>query len=435
MWQVFRGNSGRFVRVAAAAVAAAFIAGASFTSALAQQKPDPAAEAAKKQQQAAEAGKKTYESGVKSYQAGKFEPAVAQISEALKLGGLTTTDMARALYIRGLAYKKQNRPGLAISDLTSALWLKNGLSEQDRQSAMAERADAYKQAGLGDGASVADVQRDPAASRTAQAPVTVVEPEPTSPALTLVDPAAPARTVTRQDATSQAAREAAEARRLAAAPVEDNSAVQTLTAATSSAAPTPQPVEPTSLGALPTDAPSTAAAPSLAVPDGVSNFFSNLFGGSTTQQAEPVALAPDAAPSSPSPLPTTTASTSPLVENSGAATSGWQQTAVIPAQPQPALKAKPQTAPPKQAAAPKGKYKLHIAAVRSRAEAEMLAQRLAQSNGADLANRAPTVDEAVIGSMGTFYRVRVGGYQNPEEPRGVCNKIRTSGFDCLVVTN
>ena len=87
------------------------------------------------------------------------------------------------------------------------------------------------------------------------------------------------------------------------------------------------------------------------------------------------------------------------------------------------------------AAQPKGKYKIHIAAVRSRAEAEALAQKLASQNGTALKNRTPVVDEAVIGSMGTFYRVRVGSYATADEPRGVCNTLRTSGFDCLVVTN
>jgi hypothetical protein len=47
----------------------------------------------------------------------------------------------------------------------------------------------------------------------------------------------------------------------------------------------------------------------------------------------------------------------------------------------------------------------------------------------------PTVDEAVIGSMGTFYRVRINGYASQDEPRSLCNKLRTSGLDCLVVTN
>jgi cell division septation protein DedD len=73
--------------------------------------------------------------------------------------------------------------------------------------------------------------------------------------------------------------------------------------------------------------------------------------------------------------------------------------------------------------------------VRSRPEAEALAQKLATQQGPALKSRIPVVDEAVIGSMGTFYRVRVGSFANADEPRGVCNTLRSSGFDCLVVTN
>ncbi len=82
-----------------------------------------------------------------------------------------------------------------------------------------------------------------------------------------------------------------------------------------------------------------------------------------------------------------------------------------------------------------GKFKIHVAAVRSRAEAEALAQRLNAEHGRDLASRMATVDEATIGSMGKFYRVRVGSYATAEEPRGLCNTLRNSGYDCLVVTN
>ena len=92
-------------------------------------------------------------------------------------------------------------------------------------------------------------------------------------------------------------------------------------------------------------------------------------------------------------------------------------------------------AAPAAAKMPAGKYKLHIAAVRSRAEAEALAQKLSSQQGGALKSRMPVVDEAVIGSMGTFYRVRVGSFATPDESRGVCNSLRSSGFDCLVVTN
>jgi cell division septation protein DedD len=85
--------------------------------------------------------------------------------------------------------------------------------------------------------------------------------------------------------------------------------------------------------------------------------------------------------------------------------------------------------------ATKGKYKIHIAALRSRAEAEALAQKIETQHAGDLDNRVPTVDKKIIGSMGTFYQVRIGGYASQDEPRGICNKLRSSGLDCLVVTN
>lgn len=57
--------------------------------------------------------------------------------------------------------------------------------------------------------------------------------------------------------------------------------------------------------------------------------------------------------------------------------------------------------------------------MRSRAEAEALAQKLSAQQAAALKSRMPVVDEAIIGSMGTFYRVRVGSYATADEPCAV----------------
>ncbi|MFN0219198.1 MAG: SPOR domain-containing protein [Hyphomicrobium sp.] len=466
MGQMYWGKSGRFVHAAAATAAFAIVVSAS--SAVMAEPANPPAKAPAKADAAEKPqanGKRAYEAAVKSYEAGKLQPAVDQFSEALRVGGLPSSDMARALYLRGLAYKKQNKPGLAISDLTSSLWLKNGLNEADRQLATAERAEAYRLAGLGSGTSVsesgiateAQVSKGPPATPIA-APAATASPVAVAPEssanVALVDPAAPSpavtrqdgNAVTRQDTNSVAAKEAAEARRLAARPIEDGSLPSSFVTsapeksssasivAPAIAAPPPvQSAEAPSLAAAPVD--TSAPAASNTSTGGVSltpvsEFFSNLFGGSPSPQ--PIAAAG---------APATTASTGPIESTPPTATSEWQQAAVTPTTPGPAAAPKaapaPAAKPVKQAAAatPTGKYKLHIAAVRSRAEAEAVAQKLAQTYGQVLSSRQPTVDEAVIGSMGTFYRVRVGGYANPEEPRGVCNKIRTSGFDCLVVTN
>src|SRR5690606_27675543 len=90
--------------------------------------------------------------------------------------------------------------------------------------------------------------------------------------------------------------------------------------------------------------------------------------------------------------------------------------------------------PAPQRAAPAGKYRLQVAAVRTRSEAEALAGLLVGRHSDQLGGRQPEVDESVIGSMGTFYRVRVGPYASAGEPERLCTALQADGFDCLLVT-
>jgi SPOR domain len=458
-------------------------AAAKKTKAAAPAAPASAADQAK--QQSAQT-RQAYEAGIKSFSGGKYQPAVDELSGALRGGGLGSAEMAKALYVRGLAYKKLNKTGLAISDLTSALWLKNGLGESDQKNAISERAEAYRLAGLGDGNSgtdqvvVANPNPTPAGAKASEPVVAAA-----APAAATVVPAAAAHTAKKKNAPQQAAAappppspvaevtrqspDAANARKLASTPVETGglqaAAAGSLVADTPRAAavesaapqaavaadavvpavaapaalatpaipaPIPTAVSQTATAAAPVlsaapietaAAPASAATSGLSLPSSVTGFFSNMFSGG----AKPAQTQASASP-------ITTASTTPappaVPTAVGAAPLTGQKSAAL--QTSPAAAAAPMQA---AAAQPKGKYKLHIAAVRSRAEAEALAQKLAAQNGAALKNRAPVVDEAVIGSMGTFYRVRVGSYATADEPRGVCNTLRTSGFDCLVVTN
>jgi cell division septation protein DedD len=84
-------------------------------------------------------------------------------------------------------------------------------------------------------------------------------------------------------------------------------------------------------------------------------------------------------------------------------------------------------------AEPAGKFHVQVAAVRTRSEAYALAVRLVSQYSSELGGRKPQVDDTVIGSMGTFYRVRLGPYASAEEPKHLCGSLRSSGFDCLVV--
>ncbi len=93
----------------------------------------PAAPSAEKKP--ASTGVKSYEAGAKAFEAGKYGPAIQSLSSALSMGGLSSQQMAKALYYRGAAYRKTGKSAQAISDLTSAVWLKNGLSDADRAAA------------------------------------------------------------------------------------------------------------------------------------------------------------------------------------------------------------------------------------------------------------------------------------------------------------
>lgn len=427
--------------------------------------------------QARSVAHQSYEKGLKLFAAGKYQPAIDQISGALRVGGFSSQDMAKALYTRGLCYKRLDRPGLAISDLTSALWLKNGLGTSDRKNAEAERADAYRMAGLGNGnsgtervvgnsdAASAAVSQPAATTAPPAAPqalpghtVSSVEssspfsflqnlvsggsgsqPTPAQPQLNAVPAAAPAASQIEAQAnpawSSPVA--AAPARTYAAHPVEGNglqsvamqSVINAPSPATGGAGASASGYA-GNTSAMPAPIDSAPVAPAQnASGSGIGGFFSNLFSGGTQSASEPA-------------TGVTTASTSPV-----AATSSWSNSTSVAsgqavahmsartAQTAATSAAKSAAGAARSARMTKGKYKIHVAALRSRSEAEALAQKLERAEAGALKSRVPVVDEAVIGSMGTFYRVRIGSYKTAEESRSVCNALRAGGFDCLVVTN
>ena len=71
--------------------------------------------------------------------------------------------------------------------------------------------------------------------------------------------------------------------------------------------------------------------------------------------------------------------------------------------------------------------------VRTQAEAQALAARVMREHGATLAPREPEIDEATVGNMGSFHRVRVGPFASAQEGQAACTKLKGTGIDCLVV--
>ena len=142
----------------AAALTAVCLGGAHAQSA----KQPPAAKA--KKQDPAEA-QHAIEAAGKLLKSGKADQAVRSLTATLAAGNLPPGIMAKALYVRGLAYREQKKPAQAISDLTSALWLKGGLGGDERADALKQRIEAYADAGLtehGQALVAADAGRTPA---------------------------------------------------------------------------------------------------------------------------------------------------------------------------------------------------------------------------------------------------------------------------------
>lgn len=418
---------------------------------------------------------KALDAGTKAYSSGKFEPAVQSLTAALANGGLPPPKMAQAYYYRGMAYKKQKKPAQALSDLTVAVWVNGGLSEADRASAMSARNEVYREAGLGDSAppianAVAAPSPStvaPAAPAAAPAPVSTppvsapqppadvaevkAKPQPVpvpAPFATEVTPAAPAgpaeRPVWQADANSTPpppiAMPVAETPAPApAAPAQPAAPVATLSPAPGSE--TAQPMAPIAGLAETGEQPASATqssdmlAPIANAGNSISGFFSNMFGSNET--------------------PPATGSTGGAVDGPGwvKADQGAQpqgpSAQVSASEPQRALGYEVATASPqhpvavKEAAAPAktsspkssaGKYRLQLASVRSREEADRLVQELMAAHASQLGGAEAQIDEAVIGNMGTFYRVRLGPYANANDPKKLCTTLKPQGYDCQVVT-
>jgi hypothetical protein len=119
-------------------------------------KKEPAAKAteqdsaAKAKRQDPVEAQRAIEAASKLLRAGKADQAVQSLSATLAGGNLPPGVMAKALYVRGLAYREQKKPAQALSDLTSALWLRGGLGEEERADAQKRRIEVYADAGLTD---------------------------------------------------------------------------------------------------------------------------------------------------------------------------------------------------------------------------------------------------------------------------------------------
>ena len=337
-------------------------------------KTKPAATEAKVAKKDPAVAQQEIDAGVASLQAGKTDLAVQQLTSALTGGSLPAPLLARAHYHRGLAYRKQTKTALAISDLTQALWVKNGLAEADRADAMQNRIAAYRDAGLPDQADAESVKStSTAVSRAATAA------------------AAPAKVATAESAPAS---------------------VLASTAARTGSISTEKPTA--SLAPAPDPAPSTDGG-------GLGGFFGNLFGGSSgAATAAPVAQAAPAKTEVASSA--WSAGTEVKAPAAGAKVKPTGQTAALAA---------PVTAPgPKS----NGRYVLQVAKLKTREDAQSVAAKLKQQLGLELAGREASIVAVSEGGFGTLHRLSFGPFADAAEWKTLCPKLLKAGHDCQPVT-
>ena len=339
-------------------------------------KPKPAAEEAKAVKKDPAVAQQQIDAGTAALQAGKHDQAIQQFTSALSGGSLPTAMMARAHYQRGLAYRKQSKPALAISDLTHALWIKNGLTEADRADAMQNRIAAYRDAGL----------PDQADSESAKSP---------SVATGASNNSVPARTGSIPSEKPSAVLAPVPE----AAPAPSGGGIGSFfgnlfggSNSTAEAAPAPAPTPKTEPATSAWSAGTETKTPSV-----------------TGQKIRPAGQTASLASAGSSPLP-------------------WQQSE----KPTERSPGKIASAAPAAAAAVKtgARFSLQVAQLKSREEAQAIAAQLKQELGADLAGREPSITAVSAGGFGTLHRLSFGPFSDVAEWKELCPKLLKAGHDC-----
>ena len=322
------------------------------------------------------------QSGYQALQQKKAKVAARELTQAIQSGKLRSKDMAKALYYRGRAYGATERPADAIADLTSALWIKGALGKKDRSAALALRQQLYAQAGVGAAVFSTTTTAATTTTETARSPTQATSASP-------------------KRATRRATVPLPTAKKSVAGSNRPQGSVRTKTAA------------------LPQTTGSTSTDPLVAVNQGVTSFFNNLFGGSPS-------------PSSSTPNPT---SAQILKGDNPKTVSSWStgtQSSAGSRSPAKRVARAAQTNSAPKRRTSKGKYFVQVATFRTAGQAQAIANQVASKYPSALGGRTPSVEPDVLGNMGKYFFVRVRAFGAEQDTRGLCQKLLANGLDCLV---
>ncbi len=379
-------------------------------------------------------------SGAASLAAGKYSDAVRQLSATINSDNASQGDAAKALYLRGIAYRKMGESARAAADLGAAIWL--GLPEPDRVKALVNRGLAFRAAGLSkEGeAEIASARKiggtrevdqllaegggTPAGAASVAAFSTEVRPEGQ----------ASASTQTRRSWFPSFGRSDD-----SAAPAPQPEAPPTRTASTSPqwSTTTSKPGETAAPGAWSTSVAGAEQPSSSGGGNRLTRWFGSRTESSPSAEPEPtpatqtaaVSSQPSKPPSAP-PAAAASSSWSTTTDNASADAGGgetkrsWRIFGR-------SAEAEP-TAQPAAQPSPSGSYQLQLANSRSEDEAKALWKKVSQSQG--LAGVSPAIEKIDIGNFGTFYSLKIGPFPDKAQSVKVCNALKRSGIDCSPAT-
>jgi len=357
--------------------------------------------------------------GAASLAAGKYDTAIRQLSATVNDAKATTGQAAKALMLRGIAYRRAGNPARAIADLGAAVWL--GLPTSDRARALVNKGLAYKSAGL---SSQGDAELAKARKISSSSAVEKLIAE---------DGGA----VVASDGSSSAAGTSSSGESVWSRLVPSFGG----STAAPQAAPPPaaEPPPTRTAEAAPKSGWNAAVSDEKSEPSGsaVSRWFGSLTGDSAPAPATPApATNPVPAPRTTSAQKTTAVpppaaswaantETEKVVSNDGGSSTAIGRWFSRSAGSTPTA--------PSAAPAAGGAYSVQLANSRSQAEAQALWKKVQKSNG-QLASTAPRIEKVDIGSFGTFYSLKIGPFASQAEGTKLCNALKRNGTDCSVIS-
>ena len=79
-------------------------------------------------------------------------------------------------------------------------------------------------------------------------------------------------------------------------------------------------------------------------------------------------------------------------------------------------------------------YRIQLASSRSEDEARSYWQRISSQHRGIVGEREPIIEKTELGTLGTFYRLQLGPFDDKRQSLQLCNSFKRSGVECFLVT-